>query len=137
MFLQYSFYAGILGILTGTGLGAVFCEWFVKLGNARNFTTIVYWFSSLLNMLVPSGGSQFMVEAPYIMPAAKELGVNTAYVVNAFTVGDLTTNLIQPFWALPALTVFGCKFRKIFPYCAIACAIGFTVMTLYFYFWMH
>ena len=73
-----------------------------------------------------------------MMPkTAKELGVNTAYVVNAFTVGDLTTNLIQPFWALPALTVFGCKFRKIFPYCAIACAIGFTVMTLYFYFWMH
>ncbi len=88
-------------------------------------------------MVVPSGGSQFMVEAPYIMPAAKELGVSTSYVVNAFTVGDLTTNLIQPFRALPALTVFGCKFRKIFPYCAIACVIGFTIMTLYFYFWMH
>lgn len=137
VFLQYSFYAGILGILTGTGLGAVFCEWFVKFGNERNFTTIVYWFSALLNMFIPSGGSQFMVEAPYILPAANEIGVSTAYVVNAFTVGDLTTNLIQPFWALPALTVFGCKFRKIFPYCAIACAIGFTVMTFYFYFWMH
>lgn len=42
-------------------------------------------FSALLNMVVPSGGSQFMVEAPYIMPAAKELGISTSYVVNAFT----------------------------------------------------
>lgn len=137
VFLQYSFYAGILGILNGTGLGQVFCEWFVKLANARNYTTVVFWFSGLLNMLVPSGGSQFMVEAPYIMPAAVQLGVSTPHTVNAFVMGDLLTNLIQPFWALPALTVFGCKFRKIFPYCFIACIIGFVVMTGYFYFWMY
>ena len=78
-----------------------------------------------------------MVEAPYVMPAAIELGVDTAKVVSAFTVGDLITNLIQPFWALPALTVFGCKFRKIFPYCVIACVIGLVVMTCYFYFWIY
>jgi|GEM_PF-1891533 len=136
VFLQYSFYAGILGILNGTGLGAVICEWFVTLTTARNFTTVVFWFSALLNMIIPSGGSQFMVEAPYIMPAAIKMGVSTAYTVNAFTEGDLITNLIQPFWALPALTVFGCKFRKIFPYCFVAFVIGFIVMSCYFAFWM-
>lgn len=135
--LQYPFYAGIFGIIQFSGLGTVFSEWFVSIATPRIFTFVVFVFSALLNMVVPSGGSQFIVEAPYIMPAAIEMGVNPAWVLNAFTTGDLITNLIQPFWALPALTVFGLKFRKIFPYCLIACVIGFVVMSLFYLFWMY
>lgn len=127
--LQFPFYAGIFGILNASGLGQVLTEFFVSISTPRMFTSIVLWFSSLLNMLVPSGGSQFVVEAPYIMPAALQLGVDPAKVVSAFTCGDLLTNLIQPFWAIPVLSAFGVKFRKIFPYCLIAFAIAFVVVS--------
>lgn len=135
--LQFPFYAGIFGILNGSGLGAVLTEFFVSISSPRMFTSVVLWFSSLLNMLVPSGGSQFVVEAPYIMPAALELGVDAGKVVSAFTCGDLLTNLIQPFWAIPVLSAFGVKFRKIFPYCLIAFAIAFVVVSGTFLFFAY
>lgn len=127
--LQFPFYAGIFGILNYSGLGEVITNFFVSIASPRMFTSIVLWFSALLNMLVPSGGSQFVVEAPYIMPAALQLGVNPANVVASFTCGDLLTNLIQPFWAIPVLSAYGIKFRKIFPYCLVAFLIAFVVIS--------
>ena len=88
-------------------------------------------------MLVPSGGSQFIVEAPYIIPAGMELGVDPAKIVNAFTCGDLLTNLIQPFWAIPVLGAYGIKFRKIFPYCLVAFGIAFVVLSGFFLLFMY
>ncbi len=134
--LQYPFYAGIFGILQYSGLGDVLVNAFVSVSSPRIFTFIIYAFSALLNMLVPSGGSQFMVEAPYIMPAAIEMGVSTAYTLNAFTIGDLVTNLIQPFWALPVLAAFNLKFKQIFPYSFIAFLAAFVVIGIYFLVWM-
>ncbi len=135
--LQFPFYAGIFGILSNSGLGAVITNAFVSATPPRMFTTVVFWFSGLLNMLVPSGGSQFVVEAPYVMPAAMQLGVDPAKVVNAFTCGDLWTNLIQPFWAIPVLSAYGIKFRKIFPYCLVAFAISTVVISLFFILFMY
>lgn len=135
--LQFPFYAGIFGILSYSGLGAVLTNAFVSISSTRMFTTIILWFSGLLNMLVPSGGSQFVVEAPYIMPAAIQMGVDPAKVVNAFTCGDLLTNLIQPFWAIPVLSAYGIKFRKIFPYCLVAFLIAFVVLSTFFLLFMY
>lgn len=132
--LQFPFYAGIFGILNYSGLGQVLTEFFVNISTGRMFSSIVLWFSAFLNMLVPSGGSQFIVEAPYILPAALKLGVDPAKIVSAFTCGDLLTNLIQPFWAIPVLSAFGVKFRKIFPYCLIAFVIAFVVVSATFLF---
>ena len=112
-------------------------EFFASISPPRFFTTIVLWFSALENMFVPSGGSKFVVEAPYIMPAALELGVDVGKVVSAYTCGDLLTNLIQPFWAIPVLSAFGVKFCKIFPYCLIAFLIAFVVITITFLFFMY
>lgn len=134
--LQYPFYAGIFGIISYTGLGAVISQFFVSVAPPRLFAFIVWVFSALLNLFVPSGGTQFMVEAPYIMPAAIEMGVNPAYVVNAFTMGDVITNLIQPFWTIPVVTVFGLKFRDIYPYMILAFIVGAGVMGGILLFWM-
>ena len=135
--LQFPFYAGIFGILSYSGLGVVITGFFTSIASGRLFTTVVLWFSGLLNMLVPSGGSQFIVEAPYIIPAGMELGVDPAKIVNAFTCGDLLTNLIQPFWAIPVLGAYGIKFRKIFPYCLVAFGIAFVVLSGFFLLFMY
>lgn len=135
--LQFPFYAGIFGILSYSGLGVVITGFFTSIASGRLFTAVVLWFSGLLNMLVPSGGSQFIVEAPYIIPAGMELGVDPAKIVNAFTCGDLLTNLIQPFWAIPVLGAYGIKFRKIFPYCLVAFGIAFVVLSGFFLLFMY
>lgn len=134
--LQFPFYAGIFGMISLSGLGIVFSDLFVSLASQRLFTWVVFVFSALINMLVPSGGSQFMVEAPYIMPAAIEMGVKTSYVLNAFTIGDLSTNLIQPFWAIPILSAFNLKFKNIFAFNLIAFIIASIIISLYFFLWM-
>jgi short-chain fatty acids transporter len=86
-----------------------------------------------MNIFVPSAGSKWLIEAPYLLPAAKELGVSATTTVLAYAYGDSTTNLIQPFWAIPILTVTRLKFGDILGYTgivAIVCGITSVIAML-------
>ena len=136
--IQFPLYAGIFGIIMNSGLAGIIAKWFVAISTAHTFPWIVFVYSSILNFFVPSGGSKFVIEAPYILPAAKELGANIPYVINAYTFGDELTNLIQPFWALPILGAYKLKFQDILPYGFIVMIWMFIVVTialLYFPSW--
>jgi Short chain fatty acids transporter len=54
-----------------------------------------------------------------MMPAGKALGVDPAITGMAIAWGDAWTNMIQPFWALPALGIAGLSARDIMGYCII------------------
>lgn len=54
-----------------------------------------------------------------MMPAGAALGVNPAVTGMTIAWGDAWTNLIQPFWALPALGIAGLGARDIMGYCII------------------
>lgn len=114
--IQFPLYAGIFGMISYSGLAEIIAKWFVAISTPDTYPWIVFIYSGILNFFVPSGGSKFVIEAPYILPAAKELGANIAYTINAYTCGDLWTNVLQPFWALPILGAFRLKFRDILPY---------------------
>ena len=87
--------------------------------------------------LVPSGGGQWGVQGPIVMPAADNLGVEPGRAAMAIAWGDQWTNMIQPFWALPALGVAKLSAKDIMGYLVIvllftgvvACA-GFLVWGL-------
>jgi short-chain fatty acids transporter len=111
--VQFPLYAGMFGIIKGSGLDRVLAEAFVAVASAETFPLAVYWYSGLLNYLIPSGGSQFVVEAPYILEAADRLGVSHARTVVAFAWGDMVTNSIQPFWCLPLLAVAELEFKDV------------------------
>ncbi len=130
--VQFPLYAGMFGIITNTGLGAALTEFFVSISNGRIFPFIAYLYSSILNMFVPSGGSKFVIEAPYIIPAAQELGVQASTIINAYTMGDNTTNIIQPFWALPVLSLFKIDFKDVLPYTFVMALGLFVVNIVYF-----
>ncbi|MDR1241305.1 MAG: TIGR00366 family protein [Deltaproteobacteria bacterium] len=133
--IQFPFYAGIFGIIQNSGMSGIIAGWFVSISTQHTFPIINYIYSAILNIFVPSGGSKFVIEAPYIIPAGKELGTPIAYVVNSYVLGDLTTNLIQPFWALPILGAFRIKFQQILPYgfiLMVACALV-IIPCLYFF----
>jgi len=114
--LQFPLYAGIYGIIKDSGLAVQISHFFIGIASAETFPTIVCWYSSILNYFVPSGGSKWAIEAPYLLDAARHLGVGVNKVAMAYAMGDMSSNLIQPFWSIPLLSVAGLKFRDILGY---------------------
>ena len=121
--LQFPFYAGIFGVINNTGLGAWLGELFVTFATQETYPLVVYFYSGFVNLFVPSGGSKWLIEAPYLLPAARELGVSATTTVLAYAYGDATTNFIQPFWAIPILTVTRLKFGDVLGYTGIAAVV--------------
>jgi short-chain fatty acids transporter len=111
--LQFPLYAGMYGIIDGTGLARVLGEAIARSASADSLPLLLYWYSSALNYFVPSGGSKWAVEAPFLIDAATRLGVGLDRAVLAYAWGDMASNLIQPFWALPLLAAAGLGFRDI------------------------
>ncbi|MDV3130170.1 TIGR00366 family protein [Mycobacterium sp. 21AC1] len=111
--IQFPFYAGILGIITATGFSERIAGWFTAIANEHTFPVVTYWYSGLVNLFVPSGGSKFAIEAPYIAEAAQNLGVSPELTVIAYAWGDMATDAIQPFWALPLLAIARLGFRDV------------------------
>ena len=111
--IQFPFYAGIFGLFKFTALGDALAGAFVAISNPQTFYLVIYWYSGLENYLVPSGGSKFAITAPFIVPAAKTLGVSIPKTVLTYAWGDMMTDMIQPFWAIAMLAVAKLEFREI------------------------
>jgi short-chain fatty acids transporter len=131
--LQFPLYAGIYGLFRGTGLTEQLGDLFVRLASADTFPTLVYWYSGVVNYFVPSGGSKWAIEAPYLLEAAKTLGVAPAKVVLAYAWGDMATDLIQPFWALPLLAAARLEFKAILGFLFLAFLVYLPLVSLAFY----
>ena len=117
--LQFPLYAGILGLMTGSGLIQVFSDAFVAISNPVTFGLLAFLAAGLVNFFVPSGGGQFAVQGPIMLSAGAELGVDPAVTIMAVSYGDQWTNMIQPFWAIPLLAIAGLKMRDILGYTTV------------------
>lgn len=114
--LQFPFYAGIAAVITGTHLSQQLAAVFVGVSNATTFPAVVAIYSAVLGVFVPSGGSKWIIEAPYVMAAAHELKVHLGWVVVAYDLGEALANLLQPFWMLPILGMLGLRARDVMGY---------------------
>lgn len=130
--IQFPFYAGIMGMMTTSGLAAVMSEAFVAISNEHTFPFFTFLSAGIVNFFVPSGGGQWAVQAPVMLEAANTLGVSYAKTAMAVAWGDAWTNLIQPFWALPALAIAGLKAKDIMGYCVMILLISGVVISLGF-----
>ncbi|TCO76951.1 short-chain fatty acid transporter [Marinisporobacter balticus] len=122
--LQFPFYAGIMGMMIGlnaegVSFAGVISNWFVDISTATTFPLFTFLSAGIVNFFVPSGGGQWAVQAPIMMPAGAALGVPAAKTGMAIAWGDAWTNMIQPFWALPALGIAGLGARDIMGFCII------------------
>jgi short-chain fatty acids transporter len=121
--LQFPFYAGIMGMMTfkgadnGLSLAGAISDFFVNVSNGTTFPLFSFLSAGIVNIFVPSGGGQWAVQAPIMMPAAVTLGVDTAKTAMAIAWGDAWTNMIQPFWALPVLGIAKLGAKNIMGYC--------------------
>ncbi|RTQ90574.1 short-chain fatty acid transporter [Lysinibacillus telephonicus] len=114
---QFPFYAGIMGMMTTSGLAFVFSQWFISISNDFTFYLFTFYSAGLVNFFVPSGGGQWAVQAPIMLEAANVINADTAKTAMAIAWGDAWTNMIQPFWALPALAIAGLKAKDIMGFC--------------------
>jgi short-chain fatty acids transporter len=114
--LQFPFYAGIAGIITGTHLNERLAAVFVRVSTQATFPPLVAVYSAVLGVFVPSGGSKWVIEAPYVMAAAHTLKVHLGWVVAAYDLGEALANLVQPFWMLPVLGLFKLGARDVMGY---------------------
>ena len=114
--LQYPFYAGILGIMKGTGLVSVVSGFFTEISSAQTLPFYAFLSGGLINMFVPSGGGQWVIQGPVFLEAAANLGVEPKLIVLAVAYGDQWTNMIQPFWTIPILAIAGLHLRQIMGY---------------------
>jgi short-chain fatty acids transporter len=128
--IQFPLYAGIFGMISFSGLSAIIANFFISISNHTTFTWVIFVYTGILDFFVPSAGSKFVIEAPYILPAAKALGVSAGDTINAYTAGSLLANMIQPFWALPILGAFQVKFKDILPVTFFAFIWMFITMTI-------
>ncbi|CEG28536.1 short-chain fatty acid transporter [Bacillus sp. B-jedd] len=130
--VQFPFYAGIMGMMTASGLAAVMSQGFVAISNEYTFHFFTFLSAGLVNFFVPSGGGQWAVQAPVMLEAAQTMGVSIPKTAMAVAWGDAWTNLIQPFWALPALAIAGLKARDIMGYCVLTLIVTGTIISLGF-----
>ena len=122
--LQFPFYAGIMGIITGVGvsgisLGGVLADACIRISNPVTYPLLTFLCAAVLNMFVPSGGGHWAVQAPVMFTAGANLAVDPGLTGMAIAWGDAWTNLIQPFWALPALAIARLDAKDIMGYCLI------------------
>lgn len=122
--LQFPFYAGIMGIITGVGVsgicfGTVISNACISISTPTTYPLLTFLCAALLNLFVPSGGGHWAIQAPIMFAAGADLGVDPGLTGTAIAWGDAWTNLIQPFWALPALAIAKLDAKDIMGFCLI------------------
>ena len=121
--LQFPFYAGIIGIMVGTGLVDTMTEALLSIATPDTFAVTAWLTGGVLNVFVPSAGGEWAIVGGPMLLAANELGVPYGQTIAAYAVGDAHTNLLNPFWAIPLLAITGLRARDMFGY-------GITMMLL-------
>ncbi|MEO2268810.1 TIGR00366 family protein [Pseudoalteromonas sp. YIC-656] len=122
--IQFPFYAGLMALMSQSGLAQSISGLFIDISNSQTLPIWSFLSAGLVNIFVPSGGGQWAVQAPLLLPAASALSVPTEVVAMAVAWGDAWTNLIQPFWAIPVLAIAGLKAKDIMGFCLLQLLIS-------------
>ncbi len=122
--IQFPLYFGIMGMMTQSGMVNLISDAFISISNEVTLPLFTFFSAGLVNIFVPSGGGQWVVQGPIIIESSLQLGVPLPKAIMALAYGDQITNMLQPFWALPLLGITKLKAKEILPYTLIAMIVG-------------
>jgi short-chain fatty acids transporter len=128
--IQFPLYGSIAYLLTtvkgtsGFTISHYLADFFVNISTQHTFPVLIGIYSAVLGFLVPSGGGKWIIEAPYVMQAAKDLHTHLGWAVEVYNAAEAVPNLINPFWMLPLVGILGIKARDI---------VGFTFTQFVFH----
>ncbi len=122
--IQFPFYGGIFGMIAKTNVAARLAHLFVAVTTKGSFPIVVAIYSAILGVFVPSGGGKWVVEAPYVMAAAKTWGEHLGWTVQIYNAAEALPNLINPFWMLPLMGILNVRARDL---------AGYSILQLLFH----
>ncbi|MDR3565388.1 MAG: TIGR00366 family protein [Negativicutes bacterium] len=125
--LQYPFYAGIMSIMQGSGLVLWISDLLLKMSTYDTFELYCYFSSLIISVFVPSAGGHWVVQAPFMLPAAAKLGVEPWKVAMGVAWGESIWNVVCPFWALPLLAIANISIRDLIGFSVLLFLIGNVV----------
>jgi short-chain fatty acids transporter len=128
--LQFPFYGGIAGMLSATQLNERIADLFVGVSSRATLPPLIAIYSAVLGIFVPSGGSKWLIEAPYVLAAAHRLKVHLGWMVAVYDLGEALANLLQPFWMLPTLAILGLSARQVMGYTALVFVVLLPLVLL-------
>src|SRR6201998_1105004 len=67
--IQFPFYAVIFGMIVGTGIADALAKVFASISTHNTYPLLVAAYSAVLGIFIPSGGSKWVIEAPYVLQA--------------------------------------------------------------------
>jgi short-chain fatty acids transporter len=129
--IQFPFYGGALGIITTSAITRTLAHFFVHISSPAGYPAVVAIYSFILGMFVPSGGGKWVIEAPYVLQAAKDLHVNLGWIVQIYNASEALPNLINPFWMLPLLGILKVRARDLVGFGLLQLMIN-TLWVLFF-----
>jgi short-chain fatty acids transporter len=114
--IQFPFYAVIYGMIVGTGITHALARLFARATTHGTFPLLVAVYSAVLGVFIPSGGSKWVIEAPYVMQSANAHQVHLGWVVQIYNAAEALPNLVNPFWMLPLLGILKLRARDLAGY---------------------
>ncbi len=111
---QFPFYAGIMGIIQFTGLGAELGKLIASVATEETYPFFAYLLGGVVNFAIPSGGGEYAVIGPSVIEAVHTIGGDvsaiklkemTSRASLSIAYGEALTNLLQPFYLLLLLPI--------------------------------
>jgi short-chain fatty acids transporter len=125
--IQYPMYAGIMGIIAASGLGALLVNGFVAIATPESLPIWTFLSAGFLNLFIPSAGGQWAVQGPIAVDAALQLGTDIPRLAMSLTLGESWSNAVQPLYAIPVLAVAGLHVRDIIGYGVMLLGLNGTI----------
>ena len=122
--IQFPFYGGIFGMISKTPIAEHLAHAFVGITTKATFPVVVALYSAILGLFVPSGGGKWIIEAPYVMAAAKAWGEHLGWTVQIYNAAEALPNLVNPFWMLPLMGILNVRARDL---------AGYSILRLLFH----
>ncbi len=138
--LQYPFYAGIMAIMAASGLVGTISKVFVDVATPASLPFWGLISSFVINFFAPSAGGHWVIQGPFMIDAAKEIGSSLNQTVMAVMLGNAWNDLVQPFWILPALALSKLKLRDVMGYTVIMMlwvGVVYIAAVLAWGYWTH
>ena len=131
--LLFPFYAGIIGVMTGTGLVDTMTEALLSIATEDTFAVTAWITGGVLNVFVPSAGGEWAIIGGPMLAAGADLGIPPGQTIVAYAAGDAHTNLLNPFWAIPLLAITGLRARDMFGYAITMMLLLVPFLAVVFY----
>lgn len=135
--LQFPFYAGIMAIMHGSGLVESIAHLFVSVSTADTLPLWGLVSSFVINFFAPSGGGHWVLQGPFMIDAAHQLGASQAQTAMSVMLGNGWNDLVQPFWILPALALSKLKLKDIMGYTVVSMLLVGAIYAATMVIWPH